>query len=204
MRFCTGLQQCCDQQLCAAMYVPKMHQSLLVDIVARSLSNNQNSVREVETAASRGTEVHCAMQIDKAARWGDLESDEEESSEEEEEEEEDEDATVRGDDEESLADGLASVGGVSSLPSGLETPEVIDLRKAKAGGMLCGKRVKTHKYAVLCHHHYHRHHLWVPQVYMIGSSQSIMSVSVHGVQQEVEHKSSSRLGGWGLVYTSPV
>lgn len=73
------------------------------------------------------------MQIDKAARWGDLESDEEESSEEEEEEEE-EDATVRGDDEESLADGLASVGGVSSLPSGLETPEVIDLRKAKAGG----------------------------------------------------------------------
>lgn len=75
------------------------------------------------------------VQIDKVARWGDLESDEEESSEEEEEEDEDEEATVRGDDEESLADGLASVGGVSSLPSGLETPEVIDLRKAKAGGM---------------------------------------------------------------------
>ena len=86
------------------------------------------------------------MQIDKAARWGDLESDEEESSEEEEEEEE-EDATVRGDDEESLADGLASVGGVSSLPSGLETPEVIDLRKAKAGG-----RVTLHCAVVLLHY----------------------------------------------------
>lgn len=73
-------------------------------------------------------------QIDKTARWGDLESDEEESSSEEEEEEEDEEAAARDDDEASLADGLASVGGVSSLPSGLETPEVIDLRKAKAGG----------------------------------------------------------------------
>lgn len=76
------------------------------------------------------------LQIDKAARWGDLESDEEESSEEEESEEEDEEAAGREDDEASLADGLASVGGVSSLPSGLETPEVIDLRKAKAGGKL--------------------------------------------------------------------
>lgn len=74
------------------------------------------------------------VQIDKAARWGDLESDEEVSSEEEESEDEDEEAAGREDDEASLADGLASVGGVSSLPSGLETPEVIDLRKAKAGG----------------------------------------------------------------------
>ena len=73
-------------------------------------------------------------QIDKVARWGDLESDEEESSEEEESEDEEEGAPGREDDEASLADGLASVGGVSSLPSGLETPEVIDLRKAKAGG----------------------------------------------------------------------
>ena len=145
------------------------------------------------------------MQIDKAARWGDLESDEEESSEEEEEEEEDEDATVRGDDEESLADGLASVGGVSSLPSGLETPEVIDLRKAKAGGMCFGKRVESHVHTVLFYHHYHNYHLWVPQVYNItGSSQNTVSVSVHGVQQEYGHTSSSRLGGWDLVYTSPV
>ena len=75
------------------------------------------------------------LQIDKVARWGDLESDEEESSEEEESEDEDEEAAGRDDDEASLADGLTSVGGVSSLPSGLETPEVIDLRKAKAGGV---------------------------------------------------------------------
>ena len=78
------------------------------------------------------------LQIDKAARWGDLESDEEESSEEEESEDEEEGAPGREDDEASLADGLASVGGVSSLPSGLETPEVIDLRKAKAGGKTSG------------------------------------------------------------------
>lgn len=66
--------------------------------------------------------------MDKAARWGDLESDEEEESEEEEEEEE-------AGDEGALADGLASVAsGYSSLPSGIETPEVLDLRKAKAIG----------------------------------------------------------------------
>ena len=63
--------------------------------------------------------------------WGDLESEEEEESSEEEEEEEDR-AEV---DTESLADGLSSVvSGYSSLPSGLETPEALDLRKGKAGG----------------------------------------------------------------------
>lgn len=67
--------------------------------------------------------------MDKLARWGDLESEEEESEDEEEEEEEEEDDT------ESLADGIASIasGYNSSLPSGIETPEVIDLRKGKAG-----------------------------------------------------------------------
>ncbi len=67
--------------------------------------------------------------MDKATRWGDLESEEEES-EEEEEEEEDED-----EDTESLADGITSIasGYNSSLPSGIETPEVIDLRKGKPG-----------------------------------------------------------------------
>lgn len=69
-------------------------------------------------------------QVDKNTHWGDLESEEEESSEEEEEEEQQ--AEV---DTESLADGLTSVvSGYSSLPSGIETPEVLDLRKAKAGG----------------------------------------------------------------------
>lgn len=62
-------------------------------------------------------------------RWGDLESEEEDESEEEEEEEEEEEDT------ESLADGIASIasGYNSSLPSGIETPDVIDLRKGKAG-----------------------------------------------------------------------
>ena len=71
--------------------------------------------------------------MDKDAKWGDLESEEEESEEEEEEEEEEEGAE---DDGASLADGLASVaasGYGSSLPSGIETPEVLNLRKGTAG-----------------------------------------------------------------------
>ncbi len=87
-------------------------------------------------ASNTCADIMKPLQIDKVARWGDLESDEEESSEEEESEDEDEEAAGRDDDEASLADGLTSVGGVSSLPSGLETPEVIDLRKAKAGGVV--------------------------------------------------------------------
>lgn len=71
------------------------------------------------------------LQVDKTTKWGDLESEEEESEEEEEEEEAE-------DDTESLADGIASIasGYNSSLPSGIETPEVIDLRKGKAGDWL--------------------------------------------------------------------
>ena len=70
-------------------------------------------------------------QVDKVTHWGDLESEEEEESSEEDEAEEDQ-AEV---DTESLADGLSSVvSGYSSLPSGLETPEAMDLRKGKAGG----------------------------------------------------------------------
>ena len=81
-------------------------------------------------------------QVDKSTHWGDLESEEEESEEEEEEEEEQ--AEV---DTESLADGLTSVvSGYSSLPSGIETPEVLDLRKGKAGGEgpLCPAEVQLH------------------------------------------------------------
>jgi splicing factor 3B subunit 2 len=72
-------------------------------------------------------------QIDKMKMWGDLESEEEEEEEEGEEEEEDEDE----DDTRSLASGLASVTSFqSSLPSGIETPEVLDLRKGKPSGTL--------------------------------------------------------------------
>ena len=71
------------------------------------------------------------LQVDKTTHWGDLESEEEESSDEE-EEEADEQVEV---DTASLADGLSSVvSGYSSLPSGLETPEALDLRKGKAAG----------------------------------------------------------------------
>lgn len=70
--------------------------------------------------------------MDKQTHWGDLESEEEEESEEEDDIEEDRPEV----DTESLADGLSSVvSGYSSLPSGLETPEALDLRKGKAGGM---------------------------------------------------------------------
>ena len=82
-------------------------------------------------AALRGETL--LLQVDKVSHWGDIESEEEES----EEEEEDEPMGVEDavpDDVASL-DGMSSVAtGVSSLPSGLETPEVLDLRKAKAGG----------------------------------------------------------------------
>ena len=67
------------------------------------------------------------------SHWGDIESEDEESEEEEEEEPMGVEDAVP-DDVASL-DGMSSVAtGVSSLPSGLETPEVLDLRKAKAGG----------------------------------------------------------------------
>ena len=72
--------------------------------------------------------------MDKAARWGDLESEEEEEEEEEAEEEVSEDEATA---EDTIADGLSSVAsGYSSLPSGIETPDVLDLRKAKAAGVL--------------------------------------------------------------------
>lgn len=78
--------------------------------------------------------LEALLKVDKATRWGDLESEEEEEESEEEEMEEDQ-AEV---DTESLADGLSSVvSGYSSLPSGLETPEALDLRKGKAGGECC-------------------------------------------------------------------
>ncbi|KAL3134731.1 hypothetical protein ABBQ32_007731 [Trebouxia sp. C0010 RCD-2024] len=116
------------------------------------------------------------QQIDKAARWGDLESDEEESSEEEESEDEDEEATVRGDDEASLADGLASVGGVSSLPSGLETPEVIDLRKAKAGG-------DKHLYTVL-----EQQQAQIAQGHLMGSDHTYVIPQAGGAAPSMERR----------------
>ncbi|KAM7525115.1 hypothetical protein LguiA_015017 [Lonicera macranthoides] len=57
---------------------------------------------------------------DKTKHWGDLEEEEEEEEEEEVEE---------SDGEEELEDGIQSVDSLSSTPTGVETPDVIDLRK---------------------------------------------------------------------------
>ncbi|KAI2807140.1 Splicing factor 3B subunit 2 [Blomia tropicalis] len=73
------------------------------------------------------------INIDKT-RWGEIESEEEEeveeSEEEEEEEEEDADVNKSG-----LvtpaAEGLVTPSGISSVPTGIETPDMIELRKRK-------------------------------------------------------------------------
>ncbi|XP_058200841.1 uncharacterized protein LOC131315670 [Rhododendron vialii] len=57
--------------------------------------------------------------VDKTKHWGDLEEEEEEEEEEVEEPLEEED----------LEDGIQSVDSLSSTPTGVETPDVIDLRK---------------------------------------------------------------------------
>ncbi|KGN61286.1 splicing factor 3B subunit 2 [Cucumis sativus] len=58
--------------------------------------------------------------VDKTKHWGDLEEEEEEEVEEEDEEELEE---------EEMEDGIESVDSQSSTPTGVETPDVIDLRK---------------------------------------------------------------------------
>lgn len=85
------------------------------------------------------------VEVDKLQSWGDLDSEAEETSEEEEEEEEEETEQVHeapseelemeeetASVDESAVTGTMSVetGFASSLPSGLETPDAIDLRKA--------------------------------------------------------------------------
>ncbi|KAK2372195.1 splicing factor 3B subunit [Trifolium repens] len=61
--------------------------------------------------------------VDKTKHWGDLEEEEEEEEEDDDEEEEEEI------DEEEIEDGIQSVDSLSSTPTGVETPDVIDLRK---------------------------------------------------------------------------
>jgi splicing factor 3B subunit 2 len=63
--------------------------------------------------------------VDRSKHWGDLESDEEE--EEASEEEEEEEAM----DEEQMQAGMASVDTLSTTPAGLETPDLINLRKGQ-------------------------------------------------------------------------
>lgn len=104
------------------------------------------------------------LEVDKLTIWGDLDSEAEETSEEEEEEEEEpelqpEEPTEEPEEEEtasvdeSAVTGTMSVasGFASSLPSGLETPDAIDLRKAS------DKAVKQ-LYTVLEQKHAHVDH----------------------------------------------
>ncbi|XP_036592573.1 splicing factor 3B subunit 2-like [Trichosurus vulpecula] len=66
--------------------------------------------------------------------WGELEPSEEESSEEEEEEEEEESGEDKPDETGFITpadSGLITPGGFSSVPAGMETPELIELRKKK-------------------------------------------------------------------------
>ncbi|KAH6562281.1 hypothetical protein BASA61_004453 [Batrachochytrium salamandrivorans] len=81
------------------------------------------------TSAAQST-VGLAAPIERTL-WAELESDqeEEEDEEEEEEEEDDDDAHENGTGTLSVADGLVTPSGLSSVPSGLETPDFIELRK---------------------------------------------------------------------------
>ncbi|XP_062850444.1 splicing factor 3B subunit 2 isoform X2 [Trichomycterus rosablanca] len=63
--------------------------------------------------------------------WGELEASDEESSEEEEEEESDEDKPDESGFFTPADSGLITPGGFSSVPAGMETPELIELRKKK-------------------------------------------------------------------------
>lgn len=60
--------------------------------------------------------------------WGQLESEDEEEEEEEEEEEQEEEESKTTEEDE-LREGLVTPSGLASVPSGLETPEFIELRK---------------------------------------------------------------------------
>lgn len=64
-------------------------------------------------------------------QWGELESESEESSEEE--EEDGEDLANQPDDSGLVtpAEGLVTPSGLTSVPAGMETPEIIELRKKK-------------------------------------------------------------------------
>ena len=80
--------------------------------------------------------------------WGELESESEEESEEEEEEEEEEE----GEDQTGLvtpAEGLVTPSGLASIPTGLETPEIIELRKRKIESEMDGGDTPAQLYQVL-------------------------------------------------------
>lgn len=87
-----------------------------VDEYGRPLYGDVFGVRRQEP------EVYDMEPVDRTKHWGDLEEDEEEEEEEEEEEQ-----LLP----EELEAGMASVDSLSTTPTGVETPDVIDLRKTQ-------------------------------------------------------------------------
>lgn len=80
--------------------------------------------------------------------WGELESE----SEEEESEEEESEAEEEGEDQTGLvtpAEGLVTPSGLASIPTGLETPEIIELRKRKIESEMDGGDTPAQLYQVL-------------------------------------------------------
>lgn len=75
--------------------------------------------------------------------WGELESE----SEEEESEEEESEAEEESEDQTGLvtpAEGLVTPSGMASIPTGLETPEIIELRKRKIENEMDGYVIRRY------------------------------------------------------------
>lgn len=89
------------------------------------------------TGLNKEPEAHKleVAKIRESGHWGEM-LQEEESSEEEEEEEEDDD--VSGDETVDDTESIADQSGASSVVSGMETPESLDLRKARPGASTPG------------------------------------------------------------------
>ncbi|KAG5458641.1 MAG: DUF382-domain-containing protein, partial [Olpidium bornovanus] len=98
-----------------------------VDEYNRPLYGDVFGIAAQEQMASPDTMVPVEKDL-----WGELESESEEEEEEDEEEEERREEQEEGKaaaPEEELREGLVTPSGISSVPSGLETPEFIELRK---------------------------------------------------------------------------
>ncbi|KAM9302208.1 splicing factor 3B subunit 2 [Gastrophryne carolinensis] len=80
------------------------------------------------------------------APWGELELSDDESSSEEEEEESDEDKPDETGFITPADSGLITPGGFSSVPAGMETPELIELRKKKNEEAMDGWSLETYMY----------------------------------------------------------
>ena len=90
------------------------------------------------TAAAEDAANPYHERVDRSKHWGDLEEEEEEEEEEEGGEEDEEEgaegAEPKADGEAAEEDLDSGIASISTVPSGLETPDVLDLRKQQAAG----------------------------------------------------------------------